>query len=59
MWDLAAAHVAALTRFDGLPGQAMAINRGAGTGTTVRELLRVQPGGWPPGRGARCGPTAR
>ncbi len=39
VWDLAAAHVAALTRFDALPGPASAINLGSGTGTTVRELL--------------------
>jgi UDP-glucose 4-epimerase len=39
VWDLAAAHVAALTRFDALPGRATAINLGTGTGTTVRELL--------------------
>ncbi|MGH3242893.1 MAG: UDP-glucose 4-epimerase GalE [Spirillospora sp.] len=40
--DLAAAHLAALTRFDTLlPGTAgsTAINLGTGTGTTVRELL--------------------
>jgi UDP-glucose 4-epimerase len=37
--DLAAAHVAALQRFDALPGPALAINLGTGTGTTVRELL--------------------
>ena len=39
VWDLAAAHVAALTRFDALPGPATVINLGTGTGTTVRELL--------------------
>jgi len=39
VWDLAAAHVAALSRFDTLPGPATAINLGTGTGTTVRELL--------------------
>ena len=39
VWDLAAAHVAALTRFDALPGPATVINVGGGTGTTVRELL--------------------
>src|SRR6266704_3426989 len=33
------AHVAALTRFDALPGPVTAINLGSGTGTTVRELL--------------------
>jgi UDP-glucose 4-epimerase len=39
VWDLAAAHIAALTRFDALPGPTTAINLGTGTGTTVRELL--------------------
>jgi UDP-glucose 4-epimerase len=39
VWDLAAAHVAALGSFDGLPGPAAAINLGTGSGTTVRELL--------------------
>jgi UDP-glucose 4-epimerase len=39
VWDLAGAHVAALTRFDALPGPATAINLGTGRGTTVRELL--------------------
>ena len=39
VWDLAAAHVAALTRFDTLPGPVTAVNVGSGTGTTVRELL--------------------
>lgn len=39
VWDLAGAHVAALTRFDALPGRVTAINLGTGTGTTVRELL--------------------
>src|SRR5256886_6967396 len=39
VWDLATAHVAALSRFDALPGPVTAINRGSGTGTTVRELL--------------------
>jgi UDP-glucose 4-epimerase len=42
VWDLARAHVAALTRFDALlpgPGGSAAINLGTGTGTTVRELL--------------------
>jgi len=39
VWDLAAAHVAALRRFDSLPGQTAAFNLGSGTGTTVRELL--------------------
>ena len=41
VWDLAAAHVAALTRSDALPGPAVAINLGSGTGTTVRELLEA------------------
>ena len=41
VWDLAAAHVAALTSFDSVIGGAtsLAINLGTGTGTTVRELL--------------------
>jgi len=39
VWDLAAAHVAALTRFDDMPGPVTVINLGSGTGTTVRELL--------------------
>jgi len=39
VWDLATAHVAALNRFDSLPGPATAINLGTGSGTTVRELL--------------------
>jgi UDP-glucose 4-epimerase len=39
VWDLATAHVAALTRFDVLPGPVTAINLGSGTGTTVRELV--------------------
>jgi UDP-glucose 4-epimerase len=39
VWDLAVAHVAALTRFDALPGPTTVINLGTGTGTTVRELL--------------------
>jgi UDP-glucose 4-epimerase len=39
VWDLATAHVAALTRFDTLPGPVTAINLGTGTGTTVRELV--------------------
>lgn len=44
VWDLAAAHVAALGRFDELmaPGTTSAvINLGTGTGTTVRELLEA------------------
>src|SRR5260370_34188191 len=39
VWDLAAAHVAALTRFDALPWPVTVINLGTGAGTTVRELL--------------------
>ena len=39
VWDLAAAHLAALGVFDALPGPALAINLGTGRGTTVRELL--------------------
>jgi UDP-glucose 4-epimerase len=39
VWDLAAAHVAALTRFDALSGPVTVINLGTDVGTTVRELL--------------------
>ncbi|GAA1971316.1 UDP-glucose 4-epimerase GalE [Kitasatospora viridis] len=41
VWDLAAAHVAALERFDRAleGGRSSAINLGTGTGTTVRELV--------------------
>jgi len=39
VWDLAEAHVAALSGFDALPGSVTAINLGTGMGTTVRELL--------------------
>jgi UDP-glucose 4-epimerase len=39
VWDLATAHVAALGKFDVLPGPTTVINVGTGTGTTVRELL--------------------
>jgi UDP-glucose 4-epimerase len=42
VWDLAAAHVAALGKFDALLAgttTSMVINLGTGTGTTVRELL--------------------
>ena len=39
VWDLAKAHVAALSRFDTLPGSVTVINLGTGKGTTVRELL--------------------
>jgi UDP-glucose 4-epimerase len=41
VWDLATAHVAALTRFDTLPGPVTTINLGTGTGTTVRELAGI------------------
>jgi len=43
IWDLAAAHVAALTAFDEVMSQssALAINLGTGTGTTVRELVEA------------------
>ncbi|GAA3892050.1 UDP-glucose 4-epimerase GalE [Streptomyces sedi] len=42
VWDLAAAHLAALDTFDGLFAdgtRSTVINLGTGTGTTVRELL--------------------
>jgi UDP-glucose 4-epimerase len=39
VWDLATAHVAALTRFGTLPGPVTVVNLGTGAGTTVRELL--------------------
>ena len=39
VWDLASAHVAALGKFDSLPGPTTVINLGTGRGTTVRELL--------------------
>jgi len=41
VWDLAAAHVAALSGFDQALGDAtsVAINLGTGSGTTVRELV--------------------
>jgi UDP-glucose 4-epimerase len=42
VWDLAAAHLAALSRFDALlapMSTSIAINLGTGTGTTVREFL--------------------
>ncbi|MFI6505325.1 UDP-glucose 4-epimerase GalE [Nonomuraea typhae] len=38
VWDLAAAHVAALARFDEVVARATVINLGTGEGTTVREL---------------------
>lgn len=43
VWDLAAAHVAALENFDQAVegGRASAINIGTGTGTTVRELVEA------------------
>jgi UDP-glucose 4-epimerase len=41
VWDLAAAHVAALAGFDEVlgPATSIAVNLGTGTGTTVRELV--------------------
>jgi UDP-glucose 4-epimerase len=39
VWDLASAHVAALTRLDTLSGPVNVFNLGTGSGTTVRELL--------------------
>jgi UDP-glucose 4-epimerase len=39
VWDLAVAHVAALGKFDALPGRAIVLNLGTGAGTTVRELV--------------------
>jgi UDP-glucose 4-epimerase len=39
VWDLAAAHVAALQRFDELAEAESVINLGTGSGTTVRELV--------------------
>jgi UDP-glucose 4-epimerase len=41
VWDLAAAHVAAVRLFDGVldGASALAINLGTGSGTTVRELV--------------------
>ncbi|MFB6557779.1 MULTISPECIES: UDP-glucose 4-epimerase GalE [unclassified Streptomyces] len=44
VWDLASAHVAALTQFDTLLTDAepsLAINLGTGTGTTVKELVEA------------------
>ena len=43
IWDLASAHVAALRAFDEVMGHsnALAINLGTGTGTTVRELVEA------------------
>ncbi|MEU8326658.1 UDP-glucose 4-epimerase GalE [Nonomuraea sp. NPDC048881] len=40
VWDLAGAHIAAVSRFDALLREpSLVINVGTGTGTTVRELL--------------------
>ena len=39
VWDLATAHLAALRKFDALPGPTTVINLGTGRGATVRELL--------------------
>ena len=41
VWDLAAAHIAALTAFDDVLGAEdyVPVNLGSGTGTTVRELI--------------------
>lgn len=41
VWDLASAHVAALTKFDEVLGEAnsIAVNVGSGNGVTVRELV--------------------
>ena len=39
VWDLASAYVAALTRFDTLPGPVSVMTLALGAGTTVRELL--------------------
>jgi UDP-glucose 4-epimerase len=43
VWDLAAAHIAALTRFDSVLGSSpqTSINLGTGLGTTVRELVKA------------------
>ncbi|WP_157252409.1 UDP-glucose 4-epimerase GalE [Nonomuraea typhae] len=41
VWDLATAHVAALTRFDEVVARATVINLGTGEGTTVRELAEA------------------
>jgi UDP-glucose 4-epimerase len=43
VWDLAAAHVAALRKFDSVLGTASAVpvNLGTGAGTTVRELVEA------------------
>jgi UDP-glucose 4-epimerase len=41
VWDLAQAHIAAISRFDSALGdeRSLAINLGTGTGTTVREMV--------------------
>jgi UDP-glucose 4-epimerase len=39
VWDLAAAHVLALSRFDEVTATHRVINLGTGSGTTVRELV--------------------
>ncbi len=41
VWDLAQAHIAAITRFDTALGdeRSLAVNLGTGTGTTVREMV--------------------
>jgi UDP-glucose 4-epimerase len=43
VWDLAAAHVAALRKFDSVLGTAnsVPVNLGTGSGTTVRELVQA------------------
>ncbi|MFJ5643664.1 hypothetical protein [Streptomyces sp. NPDC093223] len=41
VWDLAAAHIAAIERFDSIlagPERSIAVNLGTGSGTTVHEL---------------------
>ncbi|MFF0964715.1 NAD-dependent epimerase/dehydratase family protein [Streptomyces sp. NPDC003703] len=56
VWDLAAAHIAAIERFDTICTQAqraVAVNLGTGNGTTVRELCAafnnvVSMLGWTP-----------
>ena len=60
VWDLAAAHVAALERFDTLLAGAvrhLPVNLGSGEGTTVRELADTfnrSPSTRPPGVPATC-----
>lgn len=41
VWDLAQAHLAALTRFDAITTSHEAINLGSGSGTTVWELVEA------------------